>query len=405
MMKNNNTNISKTTVRKHIMLLLIVLLMINISGCASKKLYPEGKTVGIAMASKSIERWSRDGLFLKEKFESAGYNVELRYSNSDSYQQNNDIECLIADGVDVLIVCAVDGDALTQTLKNAQYAQIPVISYDRLIMNTDAVDYYISFDNYEVGCLLSEYTLQKFALASFDKFDYLNDVNEFDEKIETQDGSYNVEIIAGDPADNNARMFFSGAYDTLRPYIESGVIRIPSGKMTFEQNATNDWSTDLAYQNMQDTLASYYGDGTSLDAIIANNDNTALGAAQAVSSDYFGSNYPLITGQDGNIANLRNIINGKQAMTVYKNVQDEAIVTVELVKALLSGKTLDESIIDSLQIECVFDNKSYDNGKKIVDSFLLLPTVITKNNIQTLVDSGNYRWDENHEYLLSLTGD
>ncbi len=404
-MINNNTNISKTSIRKHIMLLLIVLLMINISGCASKKLYPEGKTVGIAMASKSIERWSRDGLFLKEKFESAGYNVELRYSNSDSYQQNNDIECLIADGVDVLIVCAVDGDALTQTLKNAQYAQIPVISYDRLIMNTDAVDYYISFDNYEVGCLLSEYTLQKFALASFDKFDYLNDVNEFDENIETQDGAYNVEIIAGDPADNNARMFFGGAYDTLRPYIESGVIKIPSGKMTFEQNATNDWSTDLAYQNMQDTLASYYGDGTRLDAIIANNDNTALGAAQAVSSDYFGNNYPLITGQDGNIANLRNIINGKQAMTVYKNVQDEAIVTVELVKALLSGKTLDESIIDSLPIECVFDNKSYDNGKKIVDSFLLLPTVITKNNIQTLVDSGNYRWDENHEYLLSLTGD
>ena len=376
-----------------------------LSGCANNKKYPDAKTVGIAMASKSIERWNRDGLFLKEEFEKEGYNVELRFSNGDSYQQNNDIEYLIADGVDVLIVCAVDGNALTQTLKNAQYANIPVISYDRLIMNTDAVDYYISFDNYEVGCLLSRYTLSKLGLKSFIELDYLNDVNEFDEIFDNAEGKYNVEIVAGDPADNNAVMFFNGVYDTLKPFIDKGVIDIPSGKITFEQCATLGWSTDIAYKNMQDTLASYYSDGKILDAIIANNDNCALGVAQAISSDYFASNYPIITGQDGNIANLRSIINGKQAMTIYKNVQNEAILTVELVKALLDGKTLDEKITYTLSMNCAYDDKSYDNGKKIVPSYLLSPVVITKNNIDVLVESGNYIWDENHEYLISTTGD
>ena len=126
-------------------------LSLLLSGCISENAADDVRKVGIAMPEKALERWNSDGEFLKSEFEAAGYDVELRFSNSDSYQQNSDIECLIADGVDMLIISPIDGLTLSQTLKTAHEFDIPVISYDRLIMNTDAADCYISFDNYKVG--------------------------------------------------------------------------------------------------------------------------------------------------------------------------------------------------------------------------------------------------------------
>ena len=108
------------------------------------------------MPTKSLERWNRDGDYLKAQFEAAGYAVELKYSDNDTDQQNNDIQAMIADKVDLLIIAAIDGDSLSQTLADAKSAGIPVIAYDRLIMNTDAVSYYVSFDNYTVGVLQGE---------------------------------------------------------------------------------------------------------------------------------------------------------------------------------------------------------------------------------------------------------
>ena len=332
------------------------------------------KTVGIAMPTKSLERWNRDGEYLKAQFEAAGYNAELKYSDNDTNQQNNDIQAMIADGVDLLLIAAIDGNTLTQTLADAKDAGIPVIAYDRLIMNTDAVSYYVSFDNYTVGVLQGQYVR--------DALD-----------LDNVDGPFNIEFTAGDPADNNAGYFFSGAFDTLQPYIEAGKLVIPSGKTTFEQVATPAWSTDTALENMQNTLASYYSGGEVLDVALCSNDSTALGVAQAIQSDYAGSNSPIITGQDGDIANLRNIVDGVQTMTVYKNVSDEAGVTLDVATAILEGGTPDESLLSSLTVEAAFDTESYNNGAGIVPSFLLVPYVITKDNLQLLVDTGLYTWD------------
>ncbi|MBP3270922.1 MAG: sugar-binding protein [Ruminococcus sp.] len=342
-----------------------------------------GKTVGIAMPTKSLERWNRDGEYLKKQFEDAGYNVELKYSDNDSNQQNNDIEGMIADKVDLLLVAAIDGNTLSQTLDNAKSAGIDVIAYDRLIMNTDAVTYYVSFDNYTVGKLQGEFVR--------DQLD-----------LENAAGPFNIEFTAGDPADNNAGYFFNGAYDALKSYIDAGKLVIPSGKTTFEQVATPSWSTDTALENMQNTLASYYSGGTQLDVALCSNDSTALGVAQAITSDYAGSNTPIVTGQDGDIANLRNIVDGIQTMTVYKNVNDEAAVTLEVSKAILEGQTPDASLVDKFNgIDATYDTESYNNGVKNVPSYLLVPYVITKDNLQVLVDTGLYQWDADKKYLES----
>ncbi|WP_294755160.1 sugar-binding protein [uncultured Ruminococcus sp.] len=338
------------------------------------------KTVGIAMPTKSLERWNRDGEYLKDQFEAAGYDVDLKYSDNKTEQQNNDIQSMIADKVDLLLIAAIDGDTLSQTLADAKSANIPVIAYDRLIMNTDAVSYYVSFDNYTVGKLQGEFVRDAL-------------------KLDSEAGPFNIEFTAGDPADNNAGYFFNGAYDALEQYIKDGKLKVPSGKTTFEQVATPTWSTDTALANMQNTLASYYSDGTQLDVALCSNDSTALGVAQAISSDYSGSNTPIVTGQDGDIANLQNIVDGKQSMTVYKNVSDEAGVTLDVAKAILSGQTPDGSL--SLSAEAAYDTESYNNGVKVVPSYLLVPYVITKDSLDKLVDTGLYKWDSNNKYLES----
>lgn len=352
-----------------------------LSSCGAEKKYPDAKTVGIAMPTKSIERFERDGEFLKKQFEDAGYNVELRYSNDDSYQQNNDIECLIADKVDILIICAVDGVTLSQTLKTAAEFDIPVIAYDRLIMNSDAVRCYVSFDNYAVGQLQGQ-----FVIDALDP--------------ENSGRSFNIEFSAGDPADNNALYFFGGAYDTLLPYIESGAFKIPSGRLSFEQCATEGWSVEIANKNMQNVLASYYAGSEALDAVICSSDNTALGVSYAIKSDYSKNNNVVITGQDGNAVNLANISDGKQTMTVFKNVNDEALAALYVTKAILSGESVDESLVPVFPFDVSFDNTSYNNGCKYVDSFLLRPVVITAENLDDLVETGLYKWDDAHRYVV-----
>lgn len=354
--------------------------MLNFPGCIGAGA-PAARTVGIAMPTKNLERFVRDGEFLKTQFEAAGYNVEIRYSNDDSGQQNNDVEYMIADRVDLLIICAVDGVTLSQTLKTAEEYGIPVVAYDRLIMNSSAVDCYISFDNYTVGKLQGEFMAKALGL------DERND-------------PARLEFIAGDPADNNAPYFFRGAYDALEPYLDSGKCKVLSGKTAFTQCATQDWSTDKAYENMQNLLASYYVGGGSLDGVLCSNDSVALGVSRAIDSDYNGK-APVITGQDGDIINLRNIVDGRQTMTVFKNVNDEAEAALEVSKAILQGETIGSNLLSVIDASAAFDDTSYYNGKKYVSSFLLDPTVITKDNLDELVDTGMYRWDNDHRYLVA----
>lgn len=340
------------------------------------------KTVGIAMPTKSLERWNRDGSYLQKQFESKGYKVELTYSDNKIDQQVKDIEGLIADKVDILVVAAIDGESLSQVLADAKDNNIPVISYDRLIMNTDAISYYVSFDNYTVGTLQGK---------------YIADTLDLDNAA----GPFNIEFTGGDPADNNATYFFNGAMDVLKPYIESGKLVVPSGQTTFEQCGTAQWDTSKAMSRMQNILGSYYSDGTQLDAALCSNDSTALGVTQAIESDYAGSNTVVITGQDGDEANLKNIVDGKQSMTVYKAVANEAVATLDLAVAILNGETPDESLISNSgwDFDCSYDTKSYDNGTGIIPSYLLVPTVVTKDNLDDALVTPGYYTKDSDGYL------
>jgi putative multiple sugar transport system substrate-binding protein len=377
-------------------ILLTVMMVISLIGCSSDKDTPTSTdtdatatkaaattapvatdakdiTVGVSMPTKSLERWNRDGAYLKAQFEALGYKVELTYSDDDSDQQVNDLQNLIAEGVNLLVVAAINGEALSTVLTDAKDQNIPVISYDRLIMNTDAISYYVSFDNYTVGKLQGQYIIDTLDLAN------------------AGDKKYNMECTAGDPADNNAGFFFNGAMDTLKTYIDNGTIVIPSGQKEFEKVATDKWKTENALNRMQNVLASYYADGTQLDIALCSNDSTALGVAQAIESDYAGTNQPLVTGQDGDVANLKNLLDGKQSMTVYKAVANEAVVTVALAKEILAGNKPDASLLDKFTCTAAYDTSSYDNGTGVIPSYLLVPDVVTKDNYkEILVDTGYY---------------
>ena len=335
------------------------------------------KKVGIAMPTQSLERWNRDGSYLEEQFKSAGYETVVTYSDNDTNRQVSDIQNMIADGVDLLVVAAIDGEALNTVMNEAGEAGIPIIAYDRLIMN-DNVSYYVSFDNYTVGTLQGQYIV--------DTLD-----------LDNAEGPFNMEMTAGDPADNNAGYFFQGAIDVLQPYIDSGKLNVVSGQTDFDTVATAAWDTQTAMERAQNVLASYYADGTQVDVWLCSNDSTALGVAQAIESDYAGSNQPIITGQDGDEANLKNIVDGKQSMTVYKAVANEAVVTLDLGKAILNGEEVNESLIEASGwgFDCAYDTTSYSTSEgHTCPSFLLVPDVVTTENmVEKLVDTGYYTQD------------
>ena len=338
----------------------------------------DGKAkIGLSMPTQSLERWNRDGAYLEEQFQNAGYDTILTYSDNDSGKQVNDIQNMLADGADLLVIAAIDGEALNTALDEAAEAGVPIIAYDRLIKN-DAVSYYVSFDNYTVGTLQGQFVIDQLDLDNTDK-------------------TYNMEFTAGDPADNNAGYFFNGAFDTLKPYIDSGKLNVVSGQKDFNTVATEQWNTDIALERAQNILGSYYADGTQLDVWLCSNDSTALGVAQGIESDYKGSNDIIITGQDGDEANLKNIVDGKQTMTVYKKVSNEGIATLDLVNGILDKATIDQDFIDKAgwEFDCVFDNTSYQTSEgNNCDSLLLVPSVITKDNLQELVDTGLYTMDD-----------
>ena len=346
------------------------------SGSAEKA--AGGQKVGLSMPTQSLERWNRDGSYLDKQFMDAGYETVITYSDNDTNRQVGDIQNMIADGVDLLVVAAIDGEALNTVMDEAGKAGIPVIAYDRLIMN-DNVSYYVSFDNYTVGTLQGQYVV--------DTLD-----------LDNAAGPFHMEITAGDPADNNATYFYQGAIDVLQPYIDSGKLVVVSGQTDFDTVATARWDSQTAMERAQNVLASYYADGTRIDVWLCSNDSTALGVSQAIQSDYAGSNQPIIIGQDGDEANLKNIVDGLQSMTVYKAVSNEAVVTLDLGKAILNGDPIDESLIANAGwgFDCSYDTASYftSDGNNC-PSFLLVPDVITKDNLkEALVDTGYYTQDD-----------
>lgn len=336
-----------------------------------------GQKIGISMPTQSLERWNRDGSYLDEQFKNAGYQTILTYSDNDTNRQVSDIQNMIADGVDLLVVAAIDGEALNTVMDEAGEAGIPIIAYDRLIMN-DNVSYYVSFDNYTVGTLQGQYIV--------DTLD-----------LDNAAGPFNMEITAGDPADNNAGYFYQGAMDVLQPYIDAGKLVVVSGQTDFDTVATAQWDSQTAMERAQNVLASYYADGTQVDVWLCSNDSTALGVSQAIQSDYAGSNQPIITGQDGDEANLKNLVDGLQSMTVYKAVANEAVVTLDLAIAILEGTTVDDAFIEAAGwgFDCAYDTESYSTSEgHTCPSLLLVPDVVTTDNmVEKLVDTGYYTQD------------
>ena len=325
-----------------------------------------GNLVGVAMPTKDLQRWIQDGENMKAQLEAAGYTVDLQYAANDIATQVSQIENMIANGCEVLVIASIDGEALGSVLDQAKAAEIPVIAYDRLIMGSDAVSYYATFDNWNVGVKQGEYIVEALDLANA-----------------PEGTTYNIEYITGDPGDNNINFFFDGAISVLQPYVDAGVLVTPSGQTEKAVVATPGWATDAAQARFESILASYYADGTQLDAVLASNDSTALGVANALASSYTGE-YPVLTGQDCDIANVPNLLAGTQAMSVFKDTRTLAAKVVEMVDALMQGA---EPPIN--------DTETYDNGTGIIPSFLCEPVSCDFNNyVEILIDSGYYTADQ-----------
>ena len=323
-----------------------------------------GTKVGVSMPTKDLQRWNQDGSNMESELKAAGYEVDLQFASNDVQTQVSQIENMIASGANVLVIAAIEGSSLGEALDMAKEAGIPVIAYDRLLMNSDAVSYYATFDNYMVGTVQGQYVV--------DTLD-----------LENAAGPFNLEITAGDPGDNNAGYFFNGAYDVLKPYIESGKLNVVSGKKTFNECATEKWSTETAQSNAENILSSFYSDGTNVDVWLCSNDSTALGVENALAANYNGT-YPIITGQDCDIENTKNMIAGKQSMSVFKDTRTLASQVVKMVGQILKGETVD-----------VNDTTTYDNGTGVIPSYLCQPVFADVNNYkELLIDSGYYTEDQ-----------
>ena len=321
------------------------------------------KKIGVAMPTKDLQRWNQDGENMKTQLEAAGYEVDLQYASNDVATQVSQIENMISGGVDLLVIAAIDGDSLGTPLATAEEQGIPVISYDRLIMNSTAVEYYATFDNYLVGQKQGEYIVEALDL-------------------DNQDGPFNIELFTGDPGDNNVNFFWDGAMDVLQSYIDDGKLVVQSGQVKKEECATADWSTEKSQSRMDAILSSNYAD-KQLDAVMCSNDSTALGVENSLEANYTGE-WPIITGQDCDIANTKNMVAGKQSMSVFKDTRKLAEQTVTMVDAIMSGEEAETN-----------DNESYDNGTGIIPTYLCDPTVVTTENYQEmLIDSGYYTEDE-----------
>ena len=320
--------------------------------------------VGVAMPTKDLQRWNQDGSNMEAELIAAGYEVDLQYASNDIQTQVSQIENMISNGCQLLVIASIDGDSLGTVLAQAKEANIPVIAYDRLIMNSDAVTYYATFDNYMVGTKQGEYIV--------DALD-----------LDNAEGPFNLEIFTGDPGDNNAKFFYGGAMDVLQKYIDEGKLVVQSGQVDFATVATAAWDSANAQSRMENIISSYYADGAKLDVVLCSNDSTAFGVENALEANYTGD-WPVITGQDCDIANVKNMIAGKQSMSIFKDTRTLATQVVSMVDAIMKGGEAP-----------VNDTESYDNGTGIIPSYLCEPVFADVNNYkELLIDSGYYKEED-----------
>lgn len=323
-----------------------------------------GKKVGVAMPTQSSERWINDGANMKSKLEALGYEVDLQYAEDDVQMQVSQIENMIASGVNCLVIASIDSAALVNVEAQAKAAGIPIIAYDRLLMNTDAVSYYATFDNKGVGTAIGKYIEENKKLA--------------DAKAAGE--SYTIEFFMGSPDDNNAVMLYNGVMEVLQPYLDAGTLVCKSSRTSFDDTCILRWSQETAQQNCENYLTGFYAD-EDLDIACTAFDGFAYGVKAALEgAGYTEANWPVITGQDAELMAVKNIISGKQTMSIYKDTRLLADKCVTMVQAVLEGSEPE-----------INDTEQYNNGVITVPSYLCTPIAVDVDNYQKeIVDGGYY---------------
>lgn len=347
--------------KKYAIVLLVLAILVS-----AIPAFAAGELIGVAMPTNSLQRWNQDGANMKAQLEAKGYKVDLQYANNEVDTQISQLENMILEECKVIVIASIDGSALGEVLKTAKDAKIPTIAYDRLIMKTPDIDYYTTFDNYMVGTIQGN---------------YIKDALKLDE---AGDKTFNMEVFGGSPDDNNATLFYKGAMDVLQPYIDKGTIKIPSGQVDFDKVAILTWSSEKAAARMDNLIAGYYADGKNkLDVVLSPNDSLAWGIETSLKNAGFTKdNWPVITGQDCDVANTQAIIEGTQAMSVFKDTRELATKTIELIDTMLKGGKFES-------------NTTYNNGVIDVPSYNCTPVFANKDNYTTLlIDSGYYTEDQ-----------
>ncbi|MCX4767908.1 sugar ABC transporter substrate-binding protein [Streptomyces sp. NBC_01275] len=331
----------------------------------SSKDSAKGDTIGIAMPTQASERWLTDGKSVVDDLKADGYKTKLVYGQDSPKTQVSQIEALIKQGVDALIIAAIDNKSLNGVLQKAADADIPVISYDRLILGTENVDYYVSFDNEQVGRLQARYIVEKLGL-------------------EDGAGPFNIELFAGSPDDNNTKYFFDGAMHLLQPYIDSKQLVVRSGQTELKQVTTLRWDGPTAKKRMDGILDTSYG-GRTVDAVLSPYDGISIGVLNALKEDGYGTGskrLPIITGQDAELASVKSIIAGEQSQTVYKDLRQLAGMAAEMADNILNDRT-----------PRVNNRRAYNNGVKAVPAYLLQPATVDKTNYELVLVAGGYYTD------------
>ncbi|WP_034298879.1 multiple monosaccharide ABC transporter substrate-binding protein [Herbaspirillum sp. RV1423] len=319
--------------------------------------------IGISMPTKSSARWIADGNNMVKVFKEKGYQTDLQYAEDDIPNQLAQIENMVTKGVKVLVIAAIDGTTLSDVLQKAADKGIKVIAYDRLIRGSKNVDYYATFDNYQVGVLQAAYIEKALDLKG-------------------GKGPFNIELFGGSADDNNAFFFYNGAMSVLKPYIDSGKLVVRSKQMGMDKVATLRWDGATAQARMDNLLSAYYSNAH-VDAVLSPYDGISIGILSSLKGVGYGTPklpMPVVTGQDAEIPSVKSIIRGEQRSTIFKDTRELAKVTVSMVDAVLSGKA-----------PTINDTKTYNNGVKVVPSYLLKPVSVDAGNWkEVLVGSGYY---------------
>ncbi len=324
-------------------------------------------TVGISMPTKSSARWISDGESMVEQFEEAGYATDLQYAEDDIPNQLAQIENMITKGVDALVIASIDGTTLSNALENAAAMDIPVIAYDRLIRESENVSYYATFDNFQVGVQQAESLVEG-----------------LEERFPDVE-PWNVELFGGSPDDNNAYFFYDGAMSVLDPLIEEGKVDIVSGQMGMDTVGTLRWDGAVAQSRMDNLLSANYTD-KQVHGVLSPYDGLSIGILSSLKGVGYGSGdmeMPIVTGQDAEVPSVKSILAGEQYSTIFKDTRELARVTVGMVEALLEGTEPE-----------INDTETYDNGVKVVPSYLLSPVPVNATNYEDVLVGSGYSTED-----------